>query len=168
MKVTEEVFASQHFILGPKVEELEKLIAGYCGCEFAVGVSSGTDALLISLMAAGVGEGDLVVTSPYTFFATGGSIARVGARPVFVDIDREHVQHGPAQSGGGSVPHEYGREGQTEGHHAGPSLWPVRRYGSRAGPCPHAPSGGHRGCGPGDRRGIRAAERLGEQGRNHG
>jgi len=83
----DEVFQSQQFILGSKVQELEETIARYCGTRHAVGVASGSDALLLSLMAVGIGPGDEVFLPPFTFFATAGSVSRLGAVPVFVDID---------------------------------------------------------------------------------
>ena len=83
----EKVLESQLFILGRNVEELEKEIAAFCGVPHAVGVASGTDALLLALMALEVQPGDRVITTPFTFFATGGVISRLGALPVFIDID---------------------------------------------------------------------------------
>jgi dTDP-4-amino-4,6-dideoxygalactose transaminase len=90
------VCASQMFILGPEVDALEKAIAQYCGAKFGIGMSSGTDALLIALMAFDIATGDEVITASYTFFATGGTVSRTGARPVFVDIDPKTYNISPA------------------------------------------------------------------------
>ena len=121
-----DIVESQYFILGPKVTRLEGEIAEYCGTQAAVGVSSGTDALLIALMAAGVGSGDRVLTTPYTFFATGGCISRLGARPVFVDIDPRTYNLSPE-----ALTQVYARFSASE-RQAVKAVIPVHLYGQCA------------------------------------
>jgi len=96
MPLIDEICSAQAFIGGPKIEEFEAAIAEYSQTKYACGVSSGSDALIISLMVEGIGAGDEVITSPFTFFATVGAIWRVGAKPVFVDIDPDDFNINPA------------------------------------------------------------------------
>src|SRR2546423_10157734 len=97
LRVTEEVYASQAFILGKRVDEFERDFADYCHARHALGLSSGTDALLIALMVLGVGPGDEVIVPAYSFFATAGVVDRLGATPVFVDIDLADYNIAPAR-----------------------------------------------------------------------
>src|SRR5437763_10046714 len=97
LRVTNDVYESQHFILGKRVDDFERDFAAYCQSKHCLGVSSGTDALLIALMVLGVGPGDEVIVPAYSFFATAGVVDRLGAVPVFVDILLDDYNLDPAQ-----------------------------------------------------------------------
>jgi dTDP-4-amino-4,6-dideoxygalactose transaminase len=131
----EKVCANQHFILGPGVKELEASVAAYSQCRHGIGVSSGTDALLLALMALGIGPGDAVITSPFTFFATAGTIARAGARPLFCDIDPVTFNLSPAALQTFLEKHCERREGELLHRGSGArvrALMPVHLYGQVA------------------------------------
>jgi dTDP-4-amino-4,6-dideoxygalactose transaminase len=135
MPVIEQVCAGQHFILGEHVRALEEEIARYCSASTGIGVSSGTDALLLALMALEIGAGDEVITTPFTFFATAGTIARAGARPVFCDIDPSTFNLSPAAVQAFIHDHCSVQAGQLINRATGgriKALMPVHLYGQSA------------------------------------
>jgi dTDP-4-amino-4,6-dideoxygalactose transaminase len=135
MPAIDQVCASQHFILGQHVSALEEEIARYCAASAGIGVSSGTDALLLALMALNIGAGDEVITSPFTFFATAGTIARTGARPVFCDIDPVTFNLSPAAVQAFVDEHCAVQGGQLINRATGgriKALMPVHLYGQAA------------------------------------
>ena len=120
------VMQSTHFILGPQGKALEEEIAAYHGVKHAVAVASGTDALHLALLAAGIKRGDEVITTPFTFIATAEAISYVGAVPVFVDIDPDTFNIDVAKI-------EAAINEENKGHHPGPSLRTARGHGSAYG-----------------------------------
>ena len=135
MPLIEEVCASQQFILGEHVRGLEAEVARYCHSGHGIGVSSGTDALLLALMALRIGAGDEVLTTPFTFFATAGVIARLGARPVFCDIDAGTFNLDPAAVRRFIEQHCESRDGVLKNRITGgtvKALLPVHLYGQSA------------------------------------
>src|ERR1700722_8108479 len=135
MPVIDQVCAGQHFILGAHVRALEEEVARYCSASEGIGVSSGTDALLLALMALEIGAGDEVITSPFTFFATAGTIARAGARPVFCDIDPVTFNLSPAAVQRFIDDHCRGQGGRLINGATGgriKALMPVHLYGQSA------------------------------------
>jgi dTDP-4-amino-4,6-dideoxygalactose transaminase len=135
MPVIEAVCVSQRFILGEHVVGLENEVAAYCSASAGIGVSSGTDALLLALMALGVGTGEEIITTPYTFFATAGTIARLGARPLFCDIDPMTFNLSPAAVDTFIEAHCEMRGGQLINRATGgriTALMPVHLYGQSA------------------------------------
>ena len=120
------VIDSQKFIMGEDVQKLEREIAAYSSTKFAIGCASGSDALLLALMAAEVGHGDDVLTTPFTFFATAGAISRPGAIPVFVDVGCRHLQFGHPALIQQALPNTP----KGQGHHSRAPVRRLRRHGS--------------------------------------
>ncbi|MGA9026856.1 MAG: DegT/DnrJ/EryC1/StrS family aminotransferase [Steroidobacteraceae bacterium] len=135
MPAIDQVCAGQNFILGEQVRALESEIAAYCGVAQGIGVSSGTDALLLALMALGIGANDEVITSPFTFFATAGSVARMGARPIFCDIDADTFNVSPSAVQAFVDRQCRVQDGKLINRHTGGrirALMPVHLYGQSA------------------------------------
>jgi len=136
-RAVHSVFESQQFILGPNVKRLEEKIATYSTVSYGIGVASGTDALLVSLMALGIGQGDGVITSPFSFFATAGVVARLGAKPIFIDIEPDTYNLDPQKlqellEAGCDVDQETGKPVERKMGCAIRAVIPVHLYGQCA------------------------------------